>query len=1027
MASFTRVSVDEMKFTPAHVEIVRGTSVRWEQSPKCMVRHCLEVVDPEENNQASSPALLPGEPWEHTFEACGDFHYRSLVYCFMKGTIKVVDAASSETRARGGAKGADAPVETATVPLDAGDASASAAKAFRSRASSPRETEKTRAANSVVHPSREPGAARFDDADASEGVSSSSSGRSIDHDPPSFIGSDDEPRPFDGTFERKTSPTTSPSEETANDPKAEDFFPSCDRCARAFVSSTNLQRHRASHDRRGSGKNKGKGKNKIGSSRRPKPPPASAEEIAAFFEGLSDDKKREALRSVAEPGSAGALVVCGVRARRDPHEPLTRSHAAADESRRAAYVSAGAAVARMVDALDAKDGGDAGTKTKKNASLSFSALFDALVGASEGTCFGPRADLDLSTMCLDDNLDAALAYCVEQRLVALYLEERSVEAEAARKLLLAEIDESRAEEERRAARRAEARARKKTNEANDRSARAKSLRESEAEEQKEGAEPVSSGAETREEAVTTETKAIASAARRDETRKKPSDDDASEETVAGEKNASLPTPSPFFPARKKGDDTENRREHTPDPTVAERSRADGARRRTETADESVTPREDQSRTTGRRKSRGPDFRGDSAKGGGATPTPPTPPSPPASLPRTRAVDERRDSIATARPTPTPPSPLPPPNPPSLLAASTPRAVPAPRRTGIQSRTSPATSAAASGVSRDFCAIVKPLREPTPVRDGARDGVTKDIAAREPPRHAGDFKNTVTHQNNPRKSRRALKAERAEARAKGLNNNGCAFGSATDFESASGSDFERKTVSDTEFGVLRRGGVLRDVKVALTSRDAEGTETSTRRARAAARAAEKTPRADGGDAAPVVVADGRTVAPPSRSDVPAPTRPLVDDSFASPTRTSAKLSVRELAATPVAIFASPPSAARAIPVAPVWTPERETARMHPPHAPPAFAPSTFSAVGAAGPIAPGGMMPLGHFPSILHPMHPPPPGVDMEVYMHHYATALAAIQASPYGQIVAARPGPATFAPPLPPGPPPRSSRVREDF
>ena len=44
MASFTRVSVDEMKFTPAHVEIVRGTSVRWEQSPKCMVRHCLEVV-----------------------------------------------------------------------------------------------------------------------------------------------------------------------------------------------------------------------------------------------------------------------------------------------------------------------------------------------------------------------------------------------------------------------------------------------------------------------------------------------------------------------------------------------------------------------------------------------------------------------------------------------------------------------------------------------------------------------------------------------------------------------------------------------------------------------------------------------------------------------------------------------------------------------------------------------------------------------------------------------------------------------
>ena len=115
MASFTRVSVDEMKFTPAHVEIVRGTSVRWEQSPKCVVRHCLEVVDPEENNQASSPALLPGEPWEHTFEVCGDFHYRSLVYCFMKGTVKVVDAPPADVDA----DRADAPVKTRAIAVDA--------------------------------------------------------------------------------------------------------------------------------------------------------------------------------------------------------------------------------------------------------------------------------------------------------------------------------------------------------------------------------------------------------------------------------------------------------------------------------------------------------------------------------------------------------------------------------------------------------------------------------------------------------------------------------------------------------------------------------------------------------------------------------------------------------------------------------------------------------------------------------------------------------------------------------------------
>ena len=199
--------------------------------------------------------------------------------------------------------------------------------------------------------------------------------------------------------------------------------------------------------------------------------------------------------------------------------------------------------------------------------------------------------------------------------------------------------------------------------------------------------------------------------------------------------------------------------------------ADGAPRRTETAKNEIekheTPesaekvaREDvPSRTTGCQKSRGPDFRGDSAKGGGATPTPPS--SSPA--PRTRAVDKRRDSILTARPTTAPPSPLPPPNPPSA-AEGTPRAVPAPRRTGIQSRTSP------RGAARD--AVVKPLREPVPLRDGASDGASKDVSVLEPsaailarvPGLAGDFKNT-THKS-PRKSRRALKAERAEARAKG---------------------------------------------------------------------------------------------------------------------------------------------------------------------------------------------------------------------------------------------------------------------
>ena len=82
-------------------------------------------MDPEENNQASSPALLPGGPWEHTFEVCGDFHYRSLVYCFMKGTVKVVDAPPADVDA----DRADAPVKTRAIAVDAVDATAAPASA----------------------------------------------------------------------------------------------------------------------------------------------------------------------------------------------------------------------------------------------------------------------------------------------------------------------------------------------------------------------------------------------------------------------------------------------------------------------------------------------------------------------------------------------------------------------------------------------------------------------------------------------------------------------------------------------------------------------------------------------------------------------------------------------------------------------------------------------------------------------------------------------------------------------------------
>jgi hypothetical protein len=95
-------------------------------------------------------------------------------------------------------------------------------------------------------------------------------------------------------------------------------------------------------------------------------------------------------------------------------------------------------------------------------------------------------------------------------------------------------------------------------------------------------------------------------------------------------------------------------------------------------------------------------------------------------------------------------------------------------------------------------------------------------------------------------------------------------------------------------------------------------------------------------------------------------------------------------------------------------------------PPAFAAAM--PVGAAG-TPPGVALgaPLSHHHP-MHQLHLPPPGIDPDVYMHHYATALAAIQASQAGAAAPHSglgfPGPAAaFAPPLPPGPPPRASRA----
>ena len=933
MASFTRVSVDEMKFTPAHVEIVRGTSVRWEQSPKCVVRHCLEVVDPEENNQASSPALLPGEPWEHTFEACGDFHYRSLVYCFMKGTVKVVDAPPADVDA----DRADAPVKTRAIAVDAVDATAAPASAAASSSS----RDETRRVPKPL----------FDD----ECVAAAAAAEYAAEMPP-----------------RIGSPT-------ANDPKPEPattecdrdrLWHACDRCARVFVSSTNLKRHVASHGNRRSSRNAS------ARSRRPKPPPASVDEIAAFFAGLSSEKKREALAAVSAPGSTGALVVHGIRARkretRDGQSTIVdrQSREGARETNPAvAYAAAGAAVAKVVESYSNthETTRTITDSTITDSTITDSHLFDALAGASEGTCFGPRADVDPTTMCLDENLDAALAYCVEQALFASYLEERSAEAEAARKTLLAEIDEQCAEEERRAARRAEARKAKK---AKSRSARPRMS----------GGSGIS---ETETVSETEEARALANAAI-ESSRSDDGDDDRGGTVVPGGSRALSNASTP--PPRETKRETQTRRTEVPGGSPAAEA-VQGARRRGRT-----------------------DFRGDSAKGDGATPTPLSAPRTTAPADAASAEKQKQKqngnqkSTGNARPTTAPPSYHPPPNLPSASVAPrrSPLAVPAPRRAASLA----SSSAAAIGDANDD-AIVRPRLEP---------------ASRfAPPKADGDAeKASVFSASAPRKSRRALKAARASARAEG---DAEASASATEVESASGSDFGYKTASDTDFS-SGRSRVASRVSSAAPSRNAEGggAESSTRRARSAARTAVETANANASRIAENLAAVAATTAgvqyPTSAARAPrnGSSRPAAADfedaRFASPAGTPA---------TPVAMFASPPSAPRAIPVAPVWTPEREFARMA--MRPPAFAAAM--PAGAAG-MPPGVALgaPLSHHHP-MHQLHHPPPGIDPDVYMYHYATALAAIQASQAGAVAPlSGPSPAApFAPPLPPGPPPHASRA----
>ena len=91
-------------------------------------------------------------------------------------------------------------------------------------------------------------------------------------------------------------------------------------------------------------------------------------------------------------------------------------------------------------------------------------------------------------------------------------------------------------------------------------------------------------------------------------------------------------------------------------------------------------------------------------------------------------------------------------------------------------------------------------------------------------------------------------------------------------------------------------------------------------------------------------------------------------------------------------------------------------------PPAFAAAMPAGDRGAADVALG--VPLSHHHP-MHQLHHPPPGIDPDVYMYHYATALAAIQASQRGRgrLLAGPIDAAPFAPRCRPEPPPRASRA----
>jgi plastocyanin len=79
----TRVSIDEMKFIPANVEVGVGETVRWTNDDQR--DHTVSAAD----GSFKSGNLRSGDAFEHTFKKAGKFNYACSYHPRMKGTVNV--------------------------------------------------------------------------------------------------------------------------------------------------------------------------------------------------------------------------------------------------------------------------------------------------------------------------------------------------------------------------------------------------------------------------------------------------------------------------------------------------------------------------------------------------------------------------------------------------------------------------------------------------------------------------------------------------------------------------------------------------------------------------------------------------------------------------------------------------------------------------------------------------------------------------------------------------------------------------